>query len=105
MSMNQKTPTGLRLDCLAVASGIQERKETPYGMAIRRGVENLSGTHLQSGRFYSILNELVEDGYLSKKELDGRTNSYSITNEGLGVLNGRVGGLQEAKDGKMTVKA
>jgi len=56
-------------------------QDPPYGLAIKRELEEYYGEEVNHGRLYPNLDELVNDGFLEKGELDKRTNSYELTNK------------------------
>ena len=49
------------------------------------------------GRLYPNLDELVEDGYLEKGDLDRRTNYYELTEYGEEQLDEYINWLQEQR--------
>jgi len=56
--------------------------DQPSGQDIRHRMEAEHDEEVTRGRLYSNLNDLVDVGLLDKGELDLRTNSYQITNDG-----------------------
>lgn len=62
-----------------------------YGLSIKRGVESYYDTEINHGRLYPNLDELAGDGLIEKEELDKRTNSISLSPEGIALLNERRG--------------
>lgn len=50
--------------------------QDPHGLIIKDRLENYYGEEINQGRLYQNLGELVEDGYVKKYPLDGRTNAY-----------------------------
>lgn len=97
-----KTPTrdDFEYDCLAVISGIETRGDEPYGLAIKRGLEDNFHREVNHGKLYPRLDSLAKDGLVEKSPLDRRSNAYRLTNEGMGALRDRIGGLQDTMDGK-----
>lgn len=61
-------------------------REPMYGLAIKRHLEAYYLSEVNHGRLYPNLDELVEDGLVSKSELDKRTNEYALTDEGYETL-------------------
>lgn len=57
-----------------------------YGLAIRRALEAYEGEEVNHGQMYPNLSQLAEAGYVEKRELDSRTNQYSLTDEGREML-------------------
>jgi DNA-binding PadR family transcriptional regulator len=57
-------------------------KESMYGLAIKRELEEYYGSDVNHGRLYPNLDELVELGFVEKSELDKRTNEYALTDDG-----------------------
>lgn len=56
-------------------------QDPPYGLAIKRDLEEYYGEEVNHGRLYPNLDELVDDGFLRKGELDKRTNFYELTDK------------------------
>lgn len=74
--------TGFQRDILYVISGIEE----PYGLAIKDKLEEYYEQEVNHGRLYPNLDDLVENGFVKKGELDRRTNSYTLTERGYKAL-------------------
>lgn len=77
--------TGFQRDLLYVAVGLAE----PHGLAIKDELEDYYESEIQHGRLYPNLDTLVEEGFIHKGEIDKRTNSYTLTDEGYEVLQRR----------------
>jgi len=56
--------------------------ESDYGLGIKEALQGFYGEEVNHGRLYPNLDTLVDEGLLKKSELDKRTNSYQLTNEG-----------------------
>ena len=56
--------------------------DSPNGQEIKQELENSQRREILHGRLYANLDTLVEEQFVSKGELDGRTNRYSITEKG-----------------------
>lgn len=69
--------TGFQRDLLFVTFRLRE--SDPHGQRIKSEVDEHYGTEINEGRLYQNLESLVEDGYLRKRPLDGRTNGYRLT--------------------------
>lgn len=76
--------TGFQRDLLFVASRLSE--SNPHGQRIKSEVDKHYGTEINQGRLYQNLGSLVDDGYLLKRPLDGRTNVYRLTDSGRALL-------------------
>ena len=57
-----------------------------YGLAIKRNLETYYGTEVNHGRLYPNLDNLVEQGYVSKSARDKRTNNYAPTEDAYDVV-------------------
>jgi DNA-binding PadR family transcriptional regulator len=57
-------------------------QEPMYGLAIKRELEEYYDDEVNHGRLYPNLDDLVNKGYVSKSELDKRTNQYALTDDG-----------------------
>lgn len=74
-------------DILYVVAGLP----VPYGLAIKRGLEEYYEAEVNHGRLYPNLDDLVQAGLLEKSELDKRTNRYGLTAHGRAVIESRRG--------------
>lgn len=77
--------TGFQRDILYVISGLEE----PHGLAIKDELEDYYEHEVNHGRLYPNLDDLVENGFVKKGELDRRTNSYTLTDSGYRALETR----------------
>ncbi len=68
-------------DVLTVVSG-----EPVYGLGIKRELELRYGEEVNHSRLYPNLDSLVEEGLVSKRSRDDRTNEYELTDEGRKIL-------------------
>lgn len=57
-------------------------REPMYGLAIKAELEAYYQDEVNHGRLYPNLDDLVDEGLLSKSELDKRTNQYALTDAG-----------------------
>ena len=71
-------PTGFQRDLLSVVGGL----ESASGKEVKRKLEETQDRGLLAGRVYSNLDTLVEEEFVEKGEIDGRTNEYQITEGG-----------------------
>lgn len=74
--------TGFQRDILYVTAGLDE----PHGLAVKSELEEYYESEIQHGRLYPNLDTLVEKDLIEKGEIDKRTNSYTLTDEGYDVL-------------------
>lgn len=77
--------TGFQRDLLTVIAG----KDDPYGLAIKRAVEEYYGSDVNHGRLYPNLDQLVQKGLVEKGTIDKRTNYYRVTRRGKRALSDR----------------
>jgi len=77
--------TGFQRDILYVTAGL----DRPHGLAVKDELEDYYESEIQHGRLYPNLDTLVEKGLIEKGEIDKRTNSYTLTEEGYQVLANR----------------
>jgi len=61
-------------------------EEAMYGLAIKRELEAYYDDEVNHGRLYPNLDDLVEIGFVSKSELDKRTNQYELTDAGYAAV-------------------
>ncbi|ELZ05368.1 transcriptional regulator PadR family protein [Natrialba chahannaoensis JCM 10990] len=77
--------TGFQRDILEAIAHLESIGEESYGLAIKERLEKHHSEVLH-GRLYQNLDGLIEDGLLERDELDGRTNSYTLTTEAEAML-------------------
>jgi len=77
--------TAFQQNILAILS-----EEAMYGLAIKRELESYYDSEVNHGRLYPNLDDLVEDGFVEKSELDKRTNQYELTEAGHDVVLGQL---------------
>lgn len=65
------------------------------GMVIRRRLESYYGEPVNHGQLYPNLDELVDYGLVEKGRIDGRTNSYTLTEKGNAALADRLEWVQQ----------
>ncbi|MFC5133163.1 MULTISPECIES: PadR family transcriptional regulator [Haloferacaceae] len=65
-------------------------EEPMYGLAVKRELEAYYGSEVNHGRLYPNLDDLVDDGFIEKSELDKRTNQYALTDAGHDVVLGQL---------------
>ena len=76
--------TGFQRDLLFVTTRLSD--SDPNGQRIRSEIAEHYDAEINQGRLYQNLDALVEDGYMRKRPLDGRTNVYRLTDAGLARL-------------------
>ena len=59
-------------------------------MDVRRALEAHYGEAVNHGQLYPNLDELVDAGLVEKCSVDGRTNAYSLTDDGESALDARL---------------
>ncbi|ACM58837.1 helix-turn-helix transcriptional regulator [Halorubrum lacusprofundi] len=77
--------TGFQRDLLYCVAALNE----PSGLEIGSELSEYSSTEVNHGRLYPNLNDLIEEGLLSKEEKDGRTNLYELTPLGIELIEER----------------
>jgi DNA-binding PadR family transcriptional regulator len=87
--------TGFQRDALEAIARLERADETSYGLAIKSRLESQYGD-VNHGRLYPNLDTLVERGLVEKSALDKRTNEYSLTDDGRGLLRQRLERLADA---------
>lgn len=86
--------TGFQRDALFVMAGLGK----PHGLAIKDKLQEIYEVEVNHGRLYPNLDELVENGYVEKGEIDKRTNYYTLTSAGKDLLKKRQEWEQEMMD-------
>jgi DNA-binding PadR family transcriptional regulator len=77
--------TAFQRDVLYVLSGLDE----PYGLAIKSELEDYYEGDINHGRLYPNLDDLVDRGFVEKGQIDRRTNSYELTEQGRKAIEAR----------------
>jgi len=77
--------TAFQRDVLWVLSNGGAQK----GVGVRSQLENYYEKSVNHGQVYPNLNDLIERNLVKKSEVDGRTNEYSLTEEGHRALQRR----------------
>ena len=70
--------TAFQRDILYVIKG----RDRPHGLAIKSALENYYDNEVNHGRLYPNLDQLADQGLVSKGEHDKRTNMYMLTDDG-----------------------
>jgi len=73
--------TGFQRDLLKSIRRCIQRDAIPTGQAIKEEMERQYRTSITNGRLYQNLNYLVEHDLLDKGFVDGRTNTYRLTED------------------------
>lgn len=77
--------TGFQRDSLYIIAGLGD----PHGLAIKDEPEAYYQKGIHHGRLYPSLDTLVDKGLAEKRQADGRTNSYLLTDRGRRVIEAR----------------
>ncbi|ELZ07322.1 helix-turn-helix transcriptional regulator [Natrialba aegyptia] len=72
--------SGFQRDILEAITHIESTSGESYGLAIQEHLEQYHDEVLH-GRLYQNLDRLIDDGLVEQGELDGRTNSYTLTSD------------------------
>ena len=78
--------TAFQRDLLFVIAGF----DGETGLFIKEELESYYGETINHGRLYPNLDTLVEKGFIEKLATDGRSNAYTVTNEGMRLLKERI---------------
>lgn len=78
------------LNAIAATGGTPDAIDDscPYGLAVKRQIEEWRGYEINHGRLYPNLDALVDAGYVSKHKHDRRTNGYRVTKKGVDAIVG-----------------
>lgn len=55
----------------------------PSGQEVKSALERHCDEEVKHGRLYKNLSELVQEGFVQKRPIDGRTNAYRVTESAL----------------------
>ena len=100
-SIHHTDLTAFQIDLLAVTARLETSLENVHGLAIKESLEDIHGEEVNQSRLYPNLDELAEMGIVEKeaKSIDGRTNSYRVTESGFRLLDARRIHIEGAVDG------
>ena len=73
---------GFQRDALYIIAGM----DSPKGLAIKEKLDDYYASEINHGRLYPNLDALIEMDLVEKGEIDDRTNSYTLTEEGKDLL-------------------
>lgn len=74
--------TGFQRDLIYTISGVDE----PYGLAIKKALQEYRNEEVNHGRLYPNLDTLVEKEYVKKRAKDRRTNLYTLTDSAMSEI-------------------
>ena len=77
--------TGFQRDILYCIAAMED----PYGLKIKRKLEDATSLDINHGRLYPNLDSLVELGLVQKEQKDKRTNLYLLSEQGSRLLEER----------------
>lgn len=77
--------TGFQRDLLYAIAGM----DSPKGLAVKDKLDEYYANEINHGRLYPNLDRLIEMDLVEKGEIDERTNSYTLTEEGKNLLTER----------------
>ena len=69
--------TGFQRDILFVLISLDG--SNPSGTDVKRHLRETYGEAINHGRLYQNLRDLVDDGLVEKRPVDGRTNAYRVS--------------------------
>lgn len=78
--------TGFQRDLLMAIRRCTEEELVPTGRTINDRLESRYDEEINNGRLYQNLGDLVERGLLEKGFVDGRTNTYSLSEPAADML-------------------
>ncbi|SEP33565.1 Transcriptional regulator PadR-like family protein [Halorientalis persicus] len=84
--VSAKDLSAFKKEALFAIARLENSDETPYGLGIKRQLQERLDEEINHGRLYPNLDDLVGSGLLEKEALDKRTNTYTLTEEGKELL-------------------
>jgi DNA-binding PadR family transcriptional regulator len=78
--------TAFQKEALLAVARLEDSDEEPYGLGIKRQLQERLDKEVNHGRLYPNLDDLVDLGLLEKEALDKRTNTYTLSEEGKELL-------------------
>lgn len=78
--------TAFRRDALVAIAELQAGPEACYGLAIKDRLEAFYDGEIRHGQLYPNLDWLVDRGLVVKGDIDRRTHSYELTDDGHAVI-------------------
>ncbi|QZP39825.1 PadR family transcriptional regulator (plasmid) [Halobaculum magnesiiphilum] len=81
--------TAFEGNVLYVIARLERDGSLTYGLAIRDVLESYYTKPINHGRLYPTLDDLAEQGLITKTSVDDRTNEYELTDTGYELLRRR----------------
>jgi DNA-binding PadR family transcriptional regulator len=78
--------TAFQKEALLAVARLEDSDEEPYGLGIKRQLQERLDKEVNHGRLYPNLDDLVDLGLLEKEALDKRTNTYTLAEQGKELL-------------------
>ncbi|QIO25017.1 PadR family transcriptional regulator [Haloarcula sp. JP-L23] len=75
--------TGFQRDLLEAIAAVDG---DPYGLALKRYLDERYADPINHSRLYQNLDDLTEQGLINRDALDDRTNAYTLTDAGRRLL-------------------
>ncbi|EMA25742.1 helix-turn-helix transcriptional regulator [Haloarcula argentinensis] len=75
--------TGFQRDLLEAIAAVDDE---PYGLALKDYLDERYADPINHSRLYQNLTQLADQNLVNRKELDGRTNEYTLTGTGTQLL-------------------
>lgn len=91
----QRQAAGLTKYQLRALAIIADASTPPSGRDIKRALESYYGSDEQDSRVYRNLDALVSDDLVEKRDRDGRTTEYRVTEQGAAILAYEIGWLRQ----------
>lgn len=89
--------TAFQRDILYVLADL----ERPNGLRVKTALREYYDEDVHPGRLYPNLDDLIDDGFVEKGRIDGRTNAYTLTAKGRRLLAERRHWTQEVVEGSL----
>lgn len=88
--------TSFQRDVLFVIAGLErEMDDLPKGVDVRSGMTEYRQEAINLSQLYQNLDVLVDDGYVIKSSLDGRSNGHELTPVAETELHNRLGWMAD----------
>ena len=87
---SRRTMSLFKFDLLAAIAVLEDENGGKVkGLDVKAHLEDRYSYDVRHGRLYPNLDELVDLGMVLKRELDGRSNNYALTDRGVRELRSR----------------
>jgi DNA-binding PadR family transcriptional regulator len=94
--------SGFQRDLLEAIAAVTANGDIPYGLALKRWLDDRYDDGIHHSRLYQNLDELIDADLVARTNVDDRTNRYDLTATAEHLLAAHVDSLQTVCDPVVT---